>query len=130
MPEEVKDSVWDMPSVPGARAIVCGARTFDDRDFVFAALDLIHEEMPIGILVQSGALGVDQFAMEWAQDRRVQCEEYVSSQPMALEAVGDGARYDEMVAAGADFCVAFPGDDHSVGLLQRAAQAGIPILKP
>jgi hypothetical protein len=120
-----------MPSVPGARAIVCGAREFADRDFVFAALDLIHEEMPIGILVQSGGPGVDQFAMEWAQDRRVQSEEYASSSaPMTLEEAAEGSRYDEMVAAGADFCLAFPGDHHSAGLLRRAAEAGIPILKP
>src|SRR5882672_8738009 len=64
-----------MPGGPGhfrfqtrkaVKVLVCGGRNFRSPAQVFRALDRLHQEKPITELMQGGATGADQFAMEWA----------------------------------------------------------------
>src|SRR2546425_6175650 len=48
------------------KVLVCGGRNFRSPAQVFRALDRLHQEKPITELMQGGATGADQFAMEWA----------------------------------------------------------------
>ena len=48
------------------KVLVCGGRNFRSPAQVFRALDQLHQEKPITELMQGGATGADQFAMEWA----------------------------------------------------------------
>jgi 3-keto-L-gulonate-6-phosphate decarboxylase len=49
--------------------VVTGGRDFSSRRDVFAALESLHREHPIGLLAQGGAKGADQWARLWALDR-------------------------------------------------------------
>src|SRR5260370_37370889 len=48
------------------KVLVFGGRNFRSPAQVFRALDRLHQEKPITELMQGGATGADQFAMEWA----------------------------------------------------------------
>jgi YspA, cpYpsA-related SLOG family len=48
------------------KVLVCGGRNFRSPAQVFRALDRLHQEKPITELMQGGATGANQFAMEWA----------------------------------------------------------------
>ncbi len=48
------------------KVFVCGGMNFRSPAQVFRALDRLHQEKPIPELMQGGATGADQFAMEWA----------------------------------------------------------------
>jgi hypothetical protein len=51
------------------KVLVCGSRSFSDRDFVFEQLDIFHESMGDGIthIISGLARGPDAFAVEWAE---------------------------------------------------------------
>lgn len=56
--------------------IVTGGRHYDDRNYVFGALDALHAVTPIARLAHGGATGADKLAGEWAQSRKVPEVEY------------------------------------------------------
>lgn len=47
--------------------IVCGARNWTDREFVYAKLDVFHAEHPEFTLIEGEAAGVDRTAGTWAK---------------------------------------------------------------
>jgi hypothetical protein len=51
--------------------IVTGGRHYDDRNYLFGALDALHAVTPIARLAHGGARGADTLAGEWAQSRNV-----------------------------------------------------------
>lgn len=49
------------------RLLVCGSRTFNDRDFVWSVLDrLLRDEGNIEIVINGGAQGADSLGFQWA----------------------------------------------------------------
>ena len=53
------------------RVVISGDRFWNDRDYVFAVLDVFHEEHSITHLAHGAANGVDSFAGEWAKLRNI-----------------------------------------------------------
>jgi hypothetical protein len=59
------------------RVLVCGGRDYCDWRTLFAALDAIHAETPIGLVIYGGARGADDIACQWAaQAERVPRREF------------------------------------------------------
>lgn len=56
------------------RVLVTGGRVFQDRDWLWAGLDLLHSYAPgISEIIEGGAPGADVRAQEWARHRGVRC---------------------------------------------------------
>lgn len=53
------------------RVLVCGARDYEDRQFIFDTLDELHVKDRITAIIEGGARGADSFAAEWAKLNRV-----------------------------------------------------------
>ena len=63
--------------------LVCGGRTYRDRELLFAKLDQIHAARPISLIIQGGQKdsdpfgedfrGADYLAKQWAEAREVPC---------------------------------------------------------
>lgn len=53
------------------RLLVTGGRTYDDIQAVSEALDRIHEQTPITLLIHGGAHGADTLAGRWAKANNV-----------------------------------------------------------
>lgn len=52
--------------------LVCGGRDYDDRDYVWAYLDMRLATCPVGetlTIVEGGASGADSLARSWARDK-------------------------------------------------------------
>lgn len=56
--------------------LVCGGRNFHDRDRLYGALDKLHKEYGITVLVHGNAKGADLLSGEWADERNVPCRAY------------------------------------------------------
>jgi hypothetical protein len=111
------------------RVIVCGGRDFDDRDSAFAALDRIHAETPITVVVHGGARGGDTMAGEWAAARSVSVEVFAADWQRHRRAAGP-MRNQQMADSGADLCVAFPGGKGTADMMRRARAARIRVIEP
>lgn len=53
----------------GQVVLVTGGRTYRDRQAVFSALDELHHETPIVLVIHGAAKGADLLAEAWAKDR-------------------------------------------------------------
>lgn len=117
--------------------IISGQDDYQDRDRVFAALDLAYSRKPITLLVHGAALdprkgeliGVDRWADEWARARGVAVE----SNPADRATWGRSAeamRNKQMCERGAHGCIAFPGGAGTACTGKHATWFEIPVWRP
>ena len=108
--------------------LVCGGRTFADREKLFSILDAAHAANPIEYLVHGCAPGADTLADEWAKARGVPVEKY----PALWDVHGRKAgpiRNQLMLDDGQpDIVVAFAGGIGTADMVRRAKAANIPVV--
>lgn len=61
----------EMKAIMLIRLLVCGGRDFTDRAAAFAAIDRVHAERGVALLIHGAARGADTLAGEWAEARGV-----------------------------------------------------------
>ena len=109
------------------KVLVCGGRNFRSPAQVFRALDRLHQEKLITELMQGGATGADQFAMEWAATKP-EIKRYVCYADWETHGrAGGPIRNEKMLTWKPDLVVAFPGGDGTADMVRRAEAAGVPI---
>jgi predicted Rossmann-fold nucleotide-binding protein len=109
------------------KVIVCGGRNFRSPAQVFRALDRLHQETPITELMQGGATGADQFAMEWAATKP-EIKRYVCHADWETHGRAAGPiRNEKMLTWKPDLVVAFPGGVGTADMVRRAEAAGVPV---
>lgn len=111
------------------RVLVTGSRTWQDRAAVIDALDRLLSIDGALIIVHGNARGADRMAHNWALDQRWAIPEPHLADWKTYGKRAGMIRNAEMVALGADICLAFirdnsPGATHCAGL---AESAGIPV---
>lgn len=106
------------------RVIVAGGRDFTDRGMVFTALDGLHRETPITVLVHGGCRGADSLADDWANSRAVSISIFPADWKHSSRKAGP-LRNQAMVDAGADMLLTFPGGRGTADIERRAEKAGI-----
>lgn len=110
------------------RVIVCGSRTWTDREAMNDRLIelLEHDDLTI---IEGGARGADLLASRWAHHAGVPCEEY----PADWERHGRSAgpiRNRKMLDTGADLVIAFRSAGKSRGtddMIRESKRRGIPV---
>lgn len=98
------------------KVLVCGSRNYSDRDQVFHVLDAYRARLgPAMLIISGGATGADEFAREWAVDRRV--DHLIMYAKWDLEGKGAGPiRNRRMAAKKPKLVLAFSQDfDNSRG---------------
>lgn len=55
------------------KVLVTGGKTFRHRDWLWGALDLLHDMTPITQIIEGGGMGTAVRAHEWAHRREVDC---------------------------------------------------------
>lgn len=111
------------------RVIVCGGRDYADSRTVYWALDQVRSKHGIPVIIHGGARGADALAASWAEEVGATVEVYEAD----WERHGKGAgpvRNQQMVDAGADGCIAFPGGRGTADMVSRCKKAGIPVWQP
>jgi hypothetical protein len=115
------------------RVIVCGSRTWTDRDAIWDRLDKLPRPV---VIVHGDSRGADSIADDWAL-RKIHDERAVGVSVEALPANwrGNGKaagpiRNSELARRGADLCLAFrmPGKSNGTDdMIKKARAAGIPV---
>jgi len=108
------------------RVIVCGGRHSNDKDTVFRTLDCYHQMKPFSAVLVGGANGADSLAGDWARERGVPCEVFTPDWGKHGRAAGL-IRNKQMIDAGADGLIAFPGGKGTNNMIDLARHRGIPV---
>src|SRR5262245_61110918 len=124
------------------RILVCGGRTYDDRDLVWRTLDNYQRHHGSITIIQGDATGADALANRQPNVTLISVPANWGdlSRPDALICTrADGSKYDanaglrsyaEMLDEKPDLVLAFPGNKGTCDMLRRAEDAkkkGMPI---
>jgi hypothetical protein len=110
------------------RVLVTGGRTFKDRNWLWAGLDLLHSMQPITEIIEGGAPGADVRAAEWSRHRLskepttvdAEWERYsVGLQPGRKNPAG-AIRNAQMAKMCPDVVLACPGNDGTADMVRVA----------
>lgn len=117
------------------RVLVCGGRSYNDRDHIWNTLcDIDAERGPVNTVIHGAATGADSEAMIWAQCERTNGR-VIKHAPFAADwhAHGRAAgpiRNQRMIDEGKpDLVVAFPGGKGTSDMTKRARDAGIEVIE-
>ena len=120
------------------RILVCGGRSFADKEFVFRTLSILYRDewcknLPNPIreedltIISGCAKGPDTFALQWAVWAGFTQDKY----PAEWEKYGKSAgpiRNQQMIDEGKpDLVIAFPGGAGTADMIRRAKKAGIEV---
>lgn len=110
------------------RVLVCGGRNFNDREAVWRALDALHKQTPISVLIEGGASGADRLAFQWASEgNRCGTETHAADWASHGRAAGP-IRNQKMLDVGQpDMVVAFPGGRGTEDMVTRARAIGVNV---
>jgi len=106
------------------RIIVTGGRDYCDFEVVMNELNALLPSL--GTIVHGGARGADSLAEEWCQAAGVVSEVHPADWQVHGRPAGM-IRNREMAKLGADLCLAFPGGKGTLGMINEARKAGIPV---
>lgn len=128
------------------KALVCGGRTYANRDKVFQVLDYLHlNRGPIKLVIHGGASGADSLAKEWADERGVEPDCYpalwndLTARDAVIKRRKDGSSYNanagptrnaKMLREGKPDCVvAFPGGSGTQNMIDLSRAAGVKVFE-
>jgi hypothetical protein len=110
--------------------VVTGGRDFDDRQMLYDALDLLHQEPsgPITLIRNGGMTGADALSSRWAYDHKVDTDCF-GAKWGRYGGQGGPMRNMEMLDAtpSPDLVVAFPGGRGTAGCVRSARARGIDV---
>ena len=107
------------------RIIVCGGRDYKDGSTVARVLSAL--DLSDTVIVHGAASGADDLAHSWCRTYGV----YAERHPADWNAHGKAAgpiRNQQMLDAGADLVIAFPGGRGTDDMVRRARAAGVTTL--
>ena len=124
------------------KVLVCGGRTYDDRDYLFKTLDgiclkrgwILHSQgetswLPDVFIIAGKAKGADTLAVDWAVTNRCYFKEY----PADWNKYGRRAGYvrnQQMLDGGKpDVVIAFPGGAGTAMMKDIARKAGVEVIE-
>jgi hypothetical protein len=104
------------------RVLVCGGRDFTGRDFLFATLDMIHEDPGIQTVIHGGARGADQAADSWARMNQVERLVYPADWKCHGRAAGIIRNRAMLDCEKPDLVLAFRGGRGTEDMIRKAHQ--------
>lgn len=114
------------------RVLVCGGRHYQDREWLFGYLDILHSKEQITTVIEGGATGADTLAREWANTNGVPVKTF----PVDWEQYGRAAgpiRNHQMLKEGdpelvvAFFELAPTNSRGTFNMVKQAKRAGIEV---
>ncbi len=110
------------PILTGVKVLVCGGRSYADREFVYELLDRLHAEHKFSKLVHGGAHGADAYAGEWAKERGVPLQVYRARWDIYGASAGPQRNKTMLEAEQPQMVVAFPGGGRGTEDMVRRAK--------
>jgi hypothetical protein len=110
------------------RVLVCGGRTYNDKDYLYQILDHLHTQVPITQIINGGAHGADTLAHIWAFDNNIPSTSYPADWEIHGRAAGP-IRNAQMLKLQPDLVVAFPGGPGTANMIKQAEAAFVTVLE-
>jgi hypothetical protein len=108
------------------RLVVTGGRDYCETARIFAALDELYARLPVSLLIEGEARGLDVRAKAWARRRGIEVKPYPADWDRYDKAAG-GIRNQQMIDEGKpDYGLVFPGGSGTSDMRRRLVAAGIP----
>jgi hypothetical protein len=113
------------------KVVVTGGRTYDDKEFLYKALDEVHASEPIELLIEGGAKGADRLGRYWAMDRDVEHQTVKANWGKYGRGAGVIRNYKmlEMLDKDVDMLVVFPGGRGTADCQLQAERLGIMVFE-
>ena len=111
------------------RVLVCGGREFANRQMLTEALNRLHRERGVALIIAGGARGADTMAEWWAKTQNVPFDVYQADWTGLGRKAGP-VRNQRMLDEGKpDLVVAFPGGRGTADMMRRAREAGVEVIE-
>ena len=110
------------------KVIVAGGRDYNEREYLWRALDRIKDTWGITEVIHGNAYGADTMASEWAKSRGVKQTPFTAN----WKEFGKGAgpkRNEQMACQNPDMVILFPGGTGTADMRKRAQDHKIIILE-
>lgn len=111
----------------GLTVLVCGGRTYTNKEKVYEVLSYIHKDKNITVLIHGAAKGADSIAGYWARENSIkekQCPALWNTYGKAAGIIRNQKMLDDNKV---DLVVAFPGGKGTADMSQRAKKANIEV---
>ena len=109
--------------------LVAGGRNYFNMSAIAEALDRLHAERPVTLVVHGAASGSDALSGRWAKERGIPCIPYPSSRK--LDGPGSDWKYRRnarmLHSAKPHLVVAFPGGPGTRHMAETAKSAGYQV---
>lgn len=118
------------------RILVFGGRHYADEKALFGALYTLQHKHGAFVVVHGGATGADALAAAWARWVEAKAEAFPVDWTAAKRELGErwrsaGPRRNaQMIAAGLDGAVGFPGGRGTADMARQLQAAGVPVWWP
>lgn len=111
------------------RVLVCGGRSYDNRELVFRVLDRLHTRFGIECIIHGGATGADLLAKDWAGAFCAHSKEFTADWKQYGMLAGPIRNERMLRDSKPDVVVAFPGGLGTKDMSTRAYHAGVAVVE-
>jgi hypothetical protein len=123
------------------RVLVCGGRSYDDRNALWRALDTAHSKRPITLVIHGDAgkvdpetgrviCGADKLSGVWADARGIQVKAIAADWKGRGRKAGPERNQRMLNELKPEGVIALPGAIGTADMCARAEAAGIPVWRP
>jgi YspA, cpYpsA-related SLOG family len=109
------------------KVLVTGGRDFADAALLAAALDSIHAEQSISLLIHGDPRGADRLAAAWADVRQIPLLAFPADWNAHGRAAGFIRNARMLAEASPELVIAFPGGKGTAHMVGVAIKAGVPV---
>jgi predicted Rossmann-fold nucleotide-binding protein len=111
----------------GLTVLVCGGRTYNNKETIYEVLSSIHKDKSITVLIHGAAKGVDTIAGYWARENNIKEKQYPALWNTYGKAAGSIRNQKMLDDNKVDLIVAFPGGKGTADMVERAKKANIEV---
>lgn len=111
----------------GLVILVCGGRSYSNKEKIYEVLSSIHKDTLITILIHGAAKGADSIAGYWARENSIkekQCPALWNTYGKAAGSIRNQKMLDDNKV---DLVIAFPSGKGTADMIERAKKANIEV---
>lgn len=121
------DLLLQVANAEELRVLVFGGRDYNNKKFIYEALDEIYDPFLPMTVISGAARGADSLALEWAVERMCPFEAYPADWKKHGKAAGP-IRNQRMLDEGKpNLGIGFPGDVGTADMAKRLRKAGVAV---
>jgi acetylglutamate kinase len=111
----------------GLTVLVCGGRTYTNKEKIYEVLSSIHKDKSITVLIHGAAKGVDTIAGYWARENNIKEKQYPALWNTYGKAAGSIRNQQMLDSNTVELVIAFPGGKGTSDMVSRAKKSGIEV---